>query len=67
MLKHSRMLVSVECAGLRHLAGHRTVQRIEAVAPDLGPDPERGDTKAACAKGPEKTAEGCGDEGACVC
>jgi hypothetical protein len=63
MLNHRSVLVGIESAGMSHLARHRAIQCIEAMALDLGPDPERRDAERAGAKGPEETAEGGGDKG----
>lgn len=67
VLNHRSVLVGIKGAGTSPLARHRAIQRIEAMALDLGPDPECGDAQRARAKGPEKTAEGGGDEGTYTC
>ena len=67
VLKHSIILIRIKCTRTSHRAGHRTVQRIEAVASDLSPEPKRGDAERAGAEGPEETAKGGGDEGTCTC
>ena len=66
VLNHRSVLVSIKSPGAGHLTRHRAIKRIEAMTFDLSPDPERGDAERAGAKGPEKTAEGGGDEGTCT-
>ena len=65
VLNHRSVLIGIKSAGARHRARHRAIQCIEALALDLGPDPQEGDAERAGTEGPEETAKGRGDKGAC--